>query len=357
MIVVTSRLRLIEGRVKESFLALTVMSLLGLCRPAVVVGECPGDCDGDEHVRVDELVRGVNIALGESALEECGAIDVNADGQAAVDEILTAVDAAMRNCRGVRRRVLVYDAEVYYGLEAIGTPCRDRALVEKEAGGKGRISLDIYCGFVPAIYVDGSVGQDGTVELSGIIAYGDAPDQATGFASMEQDESGESIAGAVSSQGGRKYAFVLDRPRQARPDRFSGGYCYDWVNSPGGSGVPSAGTLVLTIEPSGFGRHFGGIDRDAAGRELGDFDSGACSVTPEGFMYCSGDYRFAPGMPAPDRFESVLTWWAGTLTAQGGHGRFGSGGALPPILPGGEWTARRTDADIHREYDAEGIAK
>lgn len=59
---------------------------------------CTGDCDGDGSVTVDEVVRGVNIALGTLAVTECQAFDQNADTLVTVDEIVAAVNRALNGC-------------------------------------------------------------------------------------------------------------------------------------------------------------------------------------------------------------------------------------------------------------------
>jgi hypothetical protein len=42
----------------------------------------------------------VNIALGSTRVDDCLAGDVNGDGQITVDEILAAVNKALRGCGG-----------------------------------------------------------------------------------------------------------------------------------------------------------------------------------------------------------------------------------------------------------------
>jgi len=59
---------------------------------------CVGDCNEDNSVTVDELVRGVNIALGNSELSECPLFDSSGDGQVTVDEVIHAVNAALVGC-------------------------------------------------------------------------------------------------------------------------------------------------------------------------------------------------------------------------------------------------------------------
>jgi alpha-D-xyloside xylohydrolase len=66
---------------------------------------CPGDCQGDGVVTVDEIVVGVSIGLGSSAIEACTAADGNVDGSVTVDEILRAIQAALSGCSSVRQAV------------------------------------------------------------------------------------------------------------------------------------------------------------------------------------------------------------------------------------------------------------
>lgn len=59
---------------------------------------CPGDCNGDREVTIDELLTLVNVALGQAAPEACRAGDVNADHEVTIDEILQAVNRALGTC-------------------------------------------------------------------------------------------------------------------------------------------------------------------------------------------------------------------------------------------------------------------
>jgi hypothetical protein len=59
---------------------------------------CTGDCNGNGIVSIDELVRGVNIALNRALLSLCPAFDANADGQVFVNELVSAVAAALTGC-------------------------------------------------------------------------------------------------------------------------------------------------------------------------------------------------------------------------------------------------------------------
>jgi hypothetical protein len=59
---------------------------------------CPGDCDLDGFVSIAELVRAVNIALGELPLRRCAELDVDDDLVVAINEIVRAVAAALLSC-------------------------------------------------------------------------------------------------------------------------------------------------------------------------------------------------------------------------------------------------------------------
>jgi hypothetical protein len=59
---------------------------------------CPGDCDGSGQVGIDELVRGVTIALGTLNLDACASLDIDGDGAILVHELITAVGSALRGC-------------------------------------------------------------------------------------------------------------------------------------------------------------------------------------------------------------------------------------------------------------------
>jgi hypothetical protein len=61
-------------------------------------GACPGDCDGDHHVSVAELIRGVNIALGHASLDSCAAFDSHGSGEVTIDDLVAGVSAALLGC-------------------------------------------------------------------------------------------------------------------------------------------------------------------------------------------------------------------------------------------------------------------
>ncbi len=61
-------------------------------------GDCPADCDTNRVVTVDELLIGVNIALGGAPLSACEGADFNGDDQVTIDELVIAVSRALNGC-------------------------------------------------------------------------------------------------------------------------------------------------------------------------------------------------------------------------------------------------------------------
>lgn len=68
--------------------------------PTVTTIACVGDCDGNHQVTVDELVKGVNIALGNLTLDQCPAFNCNGTGHVTVDCLVKSVNAALNGCAG-----------------------------------------------------------------------------------------------------------------------------------------------------------------------------------------------------------------------------------------------------------------
>ena len=60
--------------------------------------QCAGDCNGDGMVAINELIVGVNIALGSAPVSQCPSFDVNADGMVAINELIAAVNNALMGC-------------------------------------------------------------------------------------------------------------------------------------------------------------------------------------------------------------------------------------------------------------------
>lgn len=59
---------------------------------------CPGDCNGNGTVSIDELVLGVRISLGDAPLAQCPAFDATPDGELRIDELIRGVGSAANGC-------------------------------------------------------------------------------------------------------------------------------------------------------------------------------------------------------------------------------------------------------------------
>jgi cohesin domain-containing protein len=60
---------------------------------------CVGDCNDDNKVGINELVTGVNIALGSTPLSACQSFTSGADRSVAVADLIVAVNNALNGCR------------------------------------------------------------------------------------------------------------------------------------------------------------------------------------------------------------------------------------------------------------------
>ena len=62
---------------------------------------CTGDCDHNGTVSIDELLRGVNILLGQASVNECLAMDFDGNSRVTVNELVAAVARDLSGCSAV----------------------------------------------------------------------------------------------------------------------------------------------------------------------------------------------------------------------------------------------------------------
>lgn len=89
---------MIHSTVRRSAGWLVGIGGIWLLAAAAPVVACTGDCDGNGEVAVNELLQGVNIALGSAPMGQCPEFDVGGDTQVSISELLTAVKAALDGC-------------------------------------------------------------------------------------------------------------------------------------------------------------------------------------------------------------------------------------------------------------------
>jgi hypothetical protein len=61
-------------------------------------GVCVGDCNDNGEVVINELITGVNIALGTAQLPQCPSFDRNGSGEVEINELIQGVNAALNGC-------------------------------------------------------------------------------------------------------------------------------------------------------------------------------------------------------------------------------------------------------------------
>jgi cysteine-rich repeat protein len=76
----------------------TVIVALALAVGGSARAQCVGDCNDNGTVVVNELITGVNIALGTADLTACSSFDKSGDQQVTVSELITAVNNALTGC-------------------------------------------------------------------------------------------------------------------------------------------------------------------------------------------------------------------------------------------------------------------
>ncbi len=59
---------------------------------------CPGDCNGDGHARVNELILGAHIALGELAVSTCTSLDRDDNQIIDIAELVGGVRSLIEGC-------------------------------------------------------------------------------------------------------------------------------------------------------------------------------------------------------------------------------------------------------------------
>ena len=95
-----------------------LLTLIGFCllMPAPSFAQlCDGDCANVGAVTVDEIVTGVNLALGAAPLAQCNPFDRDGSGGVTVDELIGAINNALAGCPAA-------PAQSLRGVAATGAP-------------------------------------------------------------------------------------------------------------------------------------------------------------------------------------------------------------------------------------------
>ena len=110
---------------------------------------CPGDCNSDREVKISEVVRGVNIALGLTNAQTCPGMDSGGNGSVEVNEIVRAVNALLIGCAPVAAGILKNEgysstqtAEILEGFGYESTDCGG-ALMHEFGGDPWGVGADL----------------------------------------------------------------------------------------------------------------------------------------------------------------------------------------------------------------------
>ena len=86
----------------DCFRTLFGLALLAFAAAPVAGQSCVGDCDASGSVTVDELLIGLNVALGADGVDDCQAFEGRVDGAVTVDELVEGVQNALQGCPSSR---------------------------------------------------------------------------------------------------------------------------------------------------------------------------------------------------------------------------------------------------------------
>jgi glucose/arabinose dehydrogenase len=85
--------------VKRGWVALLLLALpVAWCGQGHAGVACAGDCNGDQRVTIDEVLTGVNIALGSIDLGACAVLDLDMNQRIDVNELVAAVGSLIDDC-------------------------------------------------------------------------------------------------------------------------------------------------------------------------------------------------------------------------------------------------------------------
>jgi Cys-rich repeat protein len=99
------------------------LALIGLIASPVMAGPevCVGDCGNTGTVRINDLVLGVNIALGNQSIEACEAFDCQDTGMVPINCLIQGVNNALGTCNGMPPKLRTFNVDPGVSLGAGGS--------------------------------------------------------------------------------------------------------------------------------------------------------------------------------------------------------------------------------------------
>lgn len=77
---------------------LLVVTVAAMLHASAAFGACPGDCDDDGSVGINEVVIAVRISLNETSVDACRPVDSDVDGVVTISELIQAVRSGLDGC-------------------------------------------------------------------------------------------------------------------------------------------------------------------------------------------------------------------------------------------------------------------
>jgi hypothetical protein len=193
-----------------------VVGIVGLLVPGgAAFGTCAGDCGRDGTVTVNELIVGVNMALGAAGAGQCAAFDSSGDGKVTVNELVAAVSSLLNGCPFTGQYTAHLDvgdgktATVHLQVAPDGTATGSLSVAASGAAAHlGAIRIDI-----PFVPLTGTVNLDtGAYDLHGtfngpdgevpIDVSGTLPERTGASGTLDLDIGNDSFNGNVVSGDG-----------------------------------------------------------------------------------------------------------------------------------------------------------
>lgn len=299
---------------------------------------CPGDCDRDARVTVDELTRAAAIALDPDSLGDCSRADSNRDLSVDAAELTLAITAATRGCAATSEDVSllgVYDVIATYRYDThskrrtgVGVAVIDHA---------GQVELEIdFDAFTSAIFRLRSTAPE-TVRFDGHgLEQGDLAQMMSGFASKSGTSSQTSLAGTVRAQFGPffglSHAIDLKLTRLNRD--YTGRLVGLWKFELDSAGLEAF--IPIRPDANGVGSCGPADMTDSSGTIVHRLEEAPCYFTgARGFLYRGPLVTLRGGLANSYQFTfGVGTWAVG----------FGIGTSQT-----GEWTATRVEIGAERD--------
>jgi len=261
---------------------------------------CVGDCNANGVVAINELIIGVNIALGNRPATDCPSFDSNGNGAVAVNELVQAVNAALQGCEGSAATPTPEEPTATSTPEGPTATPTSTPDVETVAGASVAVanSLASIGNVVGAIVtgVTGAVG--GGTELSGVDGGGAGAD-------VDACELGGTVTSNVQIVGLTANVTVdFDNCEISRPD---GSILFDGLLTVTGLNLSfqGAGSFVATLS-------FKDLGGEVVARTVANIQSPvALTVVPGGTNPC------AVNLLGPQLVQGVdMTSLVGTLTSE-----------------------------------------